>query len=324
MTCPSRRDFLARLGVGLAAATAVPSVAWAVTPAPTGLRRLAATWDGRFRWIERERIAEVRVRDGRTALFTADRREISVDGTKVWLGAQVSLVNRDLHLGRRDAEAIVRPLLVPPGRVREARRIVLDAGHGGRDTGTQNPDFRWQEKVFVLDLVQRLEKRLRARGRQVVLIRSDDTFVPLEERSARAVAARADIFLSVHLNAGPAPVSGVETFVLPPWGQPPTSRGDLRAEDQERLPGHAFEADSSRLGFAMQEALRRGTGSPDRGLRRARFAVLKGLACPGALVECGFLSNPTEGRRLADPDYRERLSGWLAAGLEGYGGATGA
>jgi len=311
----TRRAFLAGLGVAAAAWAGGSSVARAAIPAPGGMRRWAAERGGRWVWIERNKVGEIRMPDGRVARLTVERRDIEVAGTKVWLGAPVVAVDGDLQLGPGDAEAIVGPLLVPVLAGVPWRRLALDAGHGGRDRGTQNPDHGWQEKALVLDLSQRLARQLEGRGRQVLMIRTDDRFIPLEERPARAAAGGADLFVSLHLNAGPPPVSGVETFVLPPAGQPSTGRADVQPGDHEVLPGNRFDLDNTRLGFALQDRLRLRSGSLDRGLRRARFAVLRTLHCPGALVEAGFLSHPEEGRRLAHPDYRERLAAWLAEAL---------
>lgn len=311
----TRRSFLAGLGLaGLALAGGV-GVVRGVTPPPAGLRRWAAAWGGRWVWIERERIGEIRMPAGPTAEFTVERRDVMLGGTRVWLGSPVLLAGGDLQVGPGDAEVILGPLLQPPPSGPAWRLLAIDAGHGGRDRGTENREHGWQEKVVVLDLAQRLARQLGARGRRVMLTRTDDTFIPLDERPARAHAAGADLFVSLHVNAGPPLVTGVETFVLPPVGQPATARAEVLQDDHVVLPGNAQDADNSRLGYLLQDRLRRSVATPDRGLRRARFAVLRPLRCPGALIEAGFLSNPEEGRRLASPDYREHLAARLADAL---------
>ncbi|MGQ9663046.1 MAG: N-acetylmuramoyl-L-alanine amidase family protein [Kiritimatiellia bacterium] len=194
----------------------------------------------------------------------------------------------------------------------EVTLVVLDPGHGGRDPGTVGPGYV-PEKKIVLDIAKRTQRRLEGSGITVRLTRDHDTDLSLVQRSALARRWGADLFVSIHLNsARNQSASGIESYILPPAGSPSTSGNQY---DSTKLLGHQFEAQSLVLAYWLQRSLVFSTGLPDRGVRRARFAVLTPLPCPGVLVECGFLSNPIDAQQISRRNYKDTVAEALARGI---------
>lgn len=257
-----------------------------------------------------------------------DRDFLLIDGIKVALGEptvlraqrpRVGPAVQRLAIRRSDYDKVVLPLLwgAPP-EARRPVRILLDPGHGGRDPGFQNKALGLDEKNLALDTARRVATRLRAAGLEVLLTRDRDVFLDLKERSALAGKSRADLFVSIHYNAAAATsAAGAETFCLTPAGQHSThdtgNRGSTAAQ-----PGNRFDALNVRAAYAVQRALVSGLRSVDRGVKRSRFTVLTDLACPGILVEAGFLSNRAEAIRLSQESHRERVAQAIAEGIVAY------
>jgi N-acetylmuramoyl-L-alanine amidase len=174
-----------------------------------------------------------------------------------------------------------------------------------------------------------------------VLTRDKDAPLPLPDRVTLANRTRPDLFLSIHLNSMPTQRQrlaneGIETYFLSASASGEEARKVAARENGEapgpaRGPGSdtlAFiladlqraetHADSSRLAYAVHEALIAGTGAPDRGVQQAPFFVLMGLDAPAVLVELGFISHPEEARRLGDPAYQQRLASAIAAGVKRF------
>ena len=131
--------------------------------------------------------------------------------------------------------------------------------------------------------------------------------------------AKGDLYLSIHFNEAPeASVSGVETWILtPPW-QPSSTQAKFTETDKRVLPGDRFDYWNTVVGFSVERAVARELGAVNRGVKRARYDVLTPLNMPGLLVECGFLSNPTEGGKIITPDYRQKIALALADGIDLY------
>lgn len=220
-------------------------------------------------------------------------------------------------------------------RSRGRPKIVLDPGHGGDDPGAEGYAI---EKAMTLDIARRLERLLRERLRaDVVLTRDGDQTIPLKERTARANAEDADLFVSIHANANPTGrLRGIETYYL----DNATDRGTLRLAKLENgldlLRPKNGEAslryilsdlvqvgkldDSVRLARSVQRGLvghlrRRYPDIVDLGVKRGPFYVLVGAYMPCVLVETAFLSHPVEGRRLARKAYRDEVAEGLYTGI---------
>ena len=215
-------------------------------------------------------------------------------------------------------------------------RIVVDAGHGGHDSGTLGPGGI-EEKDVVLDVALRLGKLLKQRlGADVIYTRDDDTFVPLETRTAIANKAQADLFISVHANSSSDPSArGVETYYL----NFTTSADALEVAARENAVGdesiHQLSdlvkkitlqdkiSESREFASDVEQSLYSGLeeGNPglkDRGVKKAPFVVLIGANMPSILAEISFLTNPDDAHELRDPAYRERIAESLYRGVERY------
>jgi N-acetylmuramoyl-L-alanine amidase len=216
---------------------------------------------------------------------------------------------------KKGIDPILRSYAYVPSRV--PRLIVLDPGHGGKDTGALSPR-KVYEKLAVLDISRRVQGHLEAKKIPVRLTRSSDVFVELEQRSAYAAKAGADLFVSIHADgAADSSAHGVETFVMTAAGCD-SSNHYGKAGDKSAQRGNQHDAANAVLGFSLQSNLVKQSGRADRGLRRARFAVLKHAPCPAALVECGFLTNPEEEALMIDAAYRESVARGISNGIIGY------
>jgi N-acetylmuramoyl-L-alanine amidase len=250
--------------------------------------------------------------------FTAERRNIELDGVTHWLSAPILDERGRLWISSTDALKVIDPVL-RGARSRDAakvRTIVLDPGHGGTDRGARGVSAL--EKEMTLDVARRVERLLEAEGCRVILTRTKDTTLSLEDRVDISTRQRADLFLSIHFNAGGS-AEGIETFCLPPAGAPSTATAFRRfSSDYESLLGNRYDDKNVWLAHCVQKALIRQTGASDRGVRRARFYVLRDVKCPSILIECGFLSNRAEERKILSSAYREQLAKAICDGVLKY------
>jgi len=215
-------------------------------------------------------------------------------------------------------------------------RIVIDAGHGGHDTGTIGPGGLL-EKDLVLDVSLRLGRLLRSKmGADVVYTRGDDTFVPLETRTAIANEQEADLFISIHANSSPdASARGVETYYLnfnpSPEAMEVAARENAVSEKSVHDLGDLVKKialrdkveESREFATDVQHSLYQGVGGKnkgvrDRGVKKALFIVLLGANMPSILAEISFISNPSDERRLQTPEYRQRIAESLYRGIARY------
>jgi N-acetylmuramoyl-L-alanine amidase len=263
--------------------------------------------------------------------FERDERDFRLDGARVFLGGPAYLSGNDLWVTKVDVIKTIAPLFAPADHAAllpaAPKVIVLDPGHGGTDPGKQNLRLKLDEKDMTLDVAMRLKKLLELRGYRVVMTRTTDTrfsnnpIVDLPLRAEVANKAEADLFLSIHFNAvdrDPQRVSGVETYVLAPQGQASTQPEQDRIMITTQYPGNRQDTANALLGFSLHRRLVTDLKSSDRGYKRYRLAVLRPLACPGVLVECAYLSNDAEARRIATPEFRQQIAEALAEGVQNY------
>jgi N-acetylmuramoyl-L-alanine amidase len=215
-------------------------------------------------------------------------------------------------------------------------RIVIDAGHGGHDQGTEGPKGLL-EKDLVLDVAMRLGQLVEERmGAEVIYTRTDDTFVPLEQRTALANEKKADLFLSIHANSSSYPrIAGVETYYLnftdSKEALDVASRENASSQKSifelqdiiQKITLHDKAEESKEFAGRVQAALyafsgRNVAGEKNRGVKKAPFVVLIGASMPSVLAEIGFLSNPREEALLKKPDYRQKLAEALFRGVTRY------
>lgn len=243
-----------------------------------------------------------------------NRAFVELGGVKVYLGAAVVESNGRMFVAKRDFDKTIAPVLAPQAvSVPHIRTIVLDPGHGGKDPGNLNKRMGLTEKTLALDVTKRLKAILEAKGYRVLITRTRDTYVELEDRTAYANRAKADLFLSIHFNgAESTSAAGLETYCLTPAGQYSTNDARRSAGNTGAEAGNAHDRWNILLGYYVQKTLVDKLEGEDRGVRRARFKVLCDLACPGVLVECGYLNNPAEAANIASPVYREKIAQSLA------------
>ena len=215
-------------------------------------------------------------------------------------------------------------------------RIVIDAGHGGHDSGTLGADGI-EEKDVVLDVALRLGKLLSDRlGAEVIYTRSDDTFIPLETRTAIANKAQADLFISIHANSSPdASARGVETYYLNFTSDPTALDVAARENAVSDQSIHQLSdlvkkialkdkiEESREFAADVEESLYGGlhagnTGLKDRGVKKAPFVVLIGANMPSILAEISFVTNPKDAEQLQQPEYRQRVAESLYKGVAHY------
>ena len=220
-------------------------------------------------------------------------------------------------------------------------RIVIDPGHGGHDTGTVGPSGL-QEKDLVLDIAVKLKTLVEAKlGSEVLLTREDDTFIPLEERTAMANHSQADLFLSIHANSSRnRRVSGVETFFLDFASS--AEAEEIAARENSSAQKTIFELQDLVQKIALKEKIdesrelaqivqksvtsqlqKAHSQTRDRGVKQAPFIVLIGANMPSILSEVSFMSNPSDEKLLKSSSYRQKLAEALCRGIEAYAEALG-
>ena len=227
-----------------------------------------------------------------------------------------------------------RPAAVAPGR--SLRVIAIDAGHGGHDPGASGRSGL-KEKAVNLDVARRLRDLLVQDGFQVVMTRYDDRFVPLYGRTAIANREGADLFVSIHANASKRrSVAGFEAYYLSEATDdqaralaaaenatlPEEVGGGVARETEEILWDLLYtenRAESSDLAVHICRGMS-GAGllSQNRGVKAARFAVLKGSRMPAVLVEVGFVTHPAEESRLRSAEHRQRIAEGVRRGIRGF------
>jgi N-acetylmuramoyl-L-alanine amidase len=273
----------------------------------------------------------------------------------VTLGSSsASAVNPSRRMGRRTAKTAETPLASEASPAKAAdktadgetsmiralglkiNRIVIDAGHGGHDSGTLGADGI-EEKDVVLDVALRVGQLLHDRlGAEIIYTRSDDTFIPLETRTAIANKAQADLFLSIHANSSPDPTArGVETYYLNFTSDPTALDVAARENAVSGQSVHQLSdlvkkialkdkiEESREFAADVEGSLYAGlakgnAGLKDRGVKKAPFVVLIGANMPSILAEISFVTNPRDAAELRQPAYRERVAESLFAGVAKY------
>jgi N-acetylmuramoyl-L-alanine amidase len=272
----------------------------------------------------------------------------AASGAKSSRSKQLSSTSANTVANTNAKPDLIRPSSAPPptrdGQSTLTRalglkigRIVIDAGHGGHDTGTIGPTGL-MEKDLCLDVALRLGKIIQQRlpGADIVYTRSDDTFIPLEERTNIANQAKADLFISIHANSSQDHAArGVETYYLNLKGSAEamevasrenasSDQGIHDLEDMVKKIARNEKIDESKE-FAedIQDSLAKRMQKTsktvkDRGVRKAPFVVLIGADMPSILTEISFLSNPADEKLLKQPEYRQRVAEGLYQGVASY------
>jgi N-acetylmuramoyl-L-alanine amidase len=252
--------------------------------------------------------------------FVQGSREVMINGARSWLCFPVIEHDGRFLVSRTDLAKTIEPLLRPQ-RVPNAGKVetvVLDPGHGGHDKGALS---RYgSEKDFALDVARTLRTLLQAKGLRVIMTREGDYFVPLEVRAQIANAARNPVFVSIHFNATDRDpnATGFEIFSFTPRGAPSTSDDSVAPSSLSMQAGTAVDAQSVALSACIYHSMIGHIPEFDRGIKRARFAVLRLTRVPAVLVEGGFLTERGESQLIAKKDWRVKLAQAIGAGVESY------
>src|SRR5213596_3249655 len=252
--------------------------------------------------------------------FVSGSREVMINGARCWLCFPVIEQNGKFLVARTDVAKTIEPLLRPQ-RVPNAGKVgtvVLDPGHGGHDKGALS---RYgSEKDFALDVARTLRPLLQAKGLRVIMTREGDYFVPLEVRAQIANAARNSIFVSIHFNATDRDpnATGFEIFSFTPRGAPSTSDSAVRSSSFNMQPGSEVDAQSMALSACIYHSLLGHIPEYDRGIKRARFAVLRLTKVPAVLIEGGFLTEQGQCKLIAQKEWRAKLAHAISVGIESY------
>ena len=271
------------------------------------------------RWLKPNETLQL-TKNSSKLVLTLDSREAQINGVQVWLLLPTAARNGACCLAQLDVERTLQPLLSPTRAQASARirTICLDPGHGGKDPGNQVGSN--QEKQYTLLLAREVRAQLAQAGLKATFTRSTDTFIELPTRADLAKRQSADLFVSLHLNAaetGRDSVQGAEVYCLTPAGANSTNaRGE--GAGAGAFPGNRHNDQNLCLAYQVQKSLTRNLGVADRGVRRARFAVLRDAVMPAVLIEAGFMSHPTEGRKIFTAAYRQKMARAIVEGLLAY------
>ncbi len=252
--------------------------------------------------------------------LTMGSRVAKWNGLDCWLGFTPQWKDGQLSINLLDARKNILPLMAPLSASSLSNHvIVIDPGHGGRSVGAKNVASGFYEKDYTLDWARRMQKAFAARGWTVILTRTNDVDMTLEQRLQVADQAHAALFISLHFNsAAPSKEqSGLETYCLTPTGMPSSLTRTYEDDPRQVFPNNSFDAQNLQLATQLHRVLIQASGCLDRGVRRARFmSVLRGQARPAVLIEGGFLSNPREGQLIAEGAYRQKLAEAAARSLD--------
>jgi N-acetylmuramoyl-L-alanine amidase len=252
--------------------------------------------------------------------ITLNSREVEINGVKHWLAFPVLAMDGKILLSRLDLGKTIEPSLRPEfiQGMQPVKTVVLDPGHGAVDKGAVSR-FGF-EKDFALDVCMRVRRLLQDRGYRVEMTRSTDVLIPLEERPMVANVTPDSIFVSVHFNSSSqnGQASGFEVFSVTPRGAPSTAAEALSLGDLRNEPGNATDVQSGALATCVYYSLLGNIPQADRGLKNARFAVLRLATVPAILIEGGFLSNNTDSSLVASAAWRTKLAEAIADGIDNY------
>lgn len=267
--------------------------------------------------------------------------ELRIDGNSVWLrsraiimkgavGSQDLLINNikfilsypllELNgkalLSRLDLCKLIDPVLRPSyiGKGSDFDTVIIDPGHGGHDSGAKG--VYGYEKDFALKLAFTLKADLEKRGLKVVLTRAKDEFITLGGRVAFANKVPNSIYVSLHFNSAASSATGIETYALSPQGA--ASDYGARDVDSYAFQGNQRDSENIALATAVHATVVHHFKLVDRGVKRARWYVLKGLQRPGILFEGGFVTSPVDCRLIAAENYRAELAHTIGDAISNY------
>jgi N-acetylmuramoyl-L-alanine amidase len=250
---------------------------------------------------------------------TRNSKDLFINNLKFILSYPISEHNGKLLVSRMDLTKLIEPVM-RPSRIKHAAEVdtvILDPGHGGHDRGARG---QWGfEADYTLDVARRTRDLLLQQGFKVYMTRDRNVFIPLEDRARFANKFPNAIFISIHFNHGKSSTAtGLETFTLAPRGVPSMMSDGPRMSDLNACPGNVHDAANMALATATHAAMVSTVGGFDRGIKRARFHVIRNAKIPAVLVECGFLSNLADSRKIASSSYRQVLASAVSRAVRNY------
>ena len=247
--------------------------------------------------------------------FTYQKRSGMINGIKVNFMNAPFVKNGEPLISEHDFLLFVDPILRKAALKKATiRTIMIDPGHGKQDSGAVGKRFK--EKDLVLQISKRLKALLKAKGYRVVMTRTTDLFPSLSQRTDMCNNLKPDLYLSIHCNsAATKTVTGIETFCLTPAGEASSS---TNKPEQKAQYGNRNDKGNAKLAYEIQRSLIVRTKAKDRGVKFARFFVLKNIKCPGVLIEAGFLSNRTEENLLGSSAYQQKVAQGIVDGILRY------
>lgn len=253
-------------------------------------------------------------------VFDQDSADSVVNGTKVRLSFPVA---KGGFISQLDTEKTIRPLVFPQKvSARRIRTICLDPGHGGKDTGYRvGRFFAHNEKTYTLALGLELRRQLQQAGFNVVLTRDKDVYPELSARPGLANRRDADLFISLHFNSFPSDppsVQGPETYCITPVGAASSNDSEGVGAGHGPSPANRNEDRSLLLAYQVQRSLVKNLGVTDRAVRRARFEVLRTAEMPAILIEGGYMSHPSEGKKIFDEGWRKQMAAAIVRAVLNY------
>jgi N-acetylmuramoyl-L-alanine amidase len=261
--------------------------------------------------------------DQRGIRAQAGTSELFINGVRFFTSLPILSNGTDDLISATDVSKLIEPVLRPSriGGAQPVETIVIDPGHGGVDQGAANS---WgNEKAFTLDVALRARDALLRDGYKVEMTRSSDTAVSLDERVNFANRFTRAVLISIHFNSSTGG-TGLETYALAPEGTLSNASSENHATvgDVQWYPGNARDGANIALAAAVHACALRQLNMNDRGIRHARFHVLRGVNIPALLVEGGFLSDAMEGQRIATPQFRQQFAEAIAQGVKIYNTAV--
>jgi len=238
--------------------------------------------------------------------FIIGSQEFTINGVKIFLSEPIRERDGAAHLSQLDLSSLLDPILGPT-HIKNAKpfnTIILDPGHGGEDKGAAN-----LEAQHTLAIIKKTRSLLTKKGFRVILTRTDDTNIPLEERVKIANQETHAILISLHFNSGDKSAHGMETYIIS--AKEPHATGASSA-------ALATAIHSRCLLYFNNKQHGHELGIEDRGIRHAKFRLLKDSQNPAILIEAGFLTNTEETAKIQTQDYQNTLAQSLVRGIQFY------